>query len=219
MDANDLHDLTAPYALDALEPNEARAYEDHLSGCERCREELGWLQQTATVLAHAAEPVTPPDALRGRILAAARAERPNVVPLRPGHWASRPLAAVAAIAACAAVGLGIWNISLHHDLGQERAALRGVQITGATGSVVVSGSNAALVLADLSPAPVGKTYEAWVIAGGKAYPAGLFGGGQHTIVFKLTRALPAGAVVAVTLEPAGGTQQPTAKPLITSQPV
>jgi anti-sigma factor RsiW len=35
----DLHDLTAAYALDALDPDEAREYEAHLARCERCRAE------------------------------------------------------------------------------------------------------------------------------------------------------------------------------------
>jgi len=46
-----VHDLIAAYALDALEPDEARGYEQHLAGCERCREELASLQATAGALA------------------------------------------------------------------------------------------------------------------------------------------------------------------------
>jgi anti-sigma-K factor RskA len=139
------------------------------------------------------------------------------VPLRP-RW-SRPLAAVAAVAACAAVGLGIWNISLHNRLGRAQEALRAVPLTGARGSVVVAGKRGALVVADLSAAPAGKTYEAWVIHGGKAYPAGVFAGGNKTVVVKLDHAVPAGAVIAVTVEPEGGVDQPTSKPFITSHPV
>ena len=33
MEANALHDLTAAYALDALDPEDARAYEAHLARC------------------------------------------------------------------------------------------------------------------------------------------------------------------------------------------
>jgi anti-sigma factor RsiW len=213
-----VHDLTAAYALDALEPDEARSYEAHLSGCDRCRGELASLQAAAGALAYAAEPVRPPKALRGRILEAARAERPNVVPLRPRAW-SRPLAAVAAAAVAAAVGLAVWNVSLHDDLDQARQALRGVPLTGAKGSVVVAGGSGALVVSDLTPAPPGKTYEAWVLQSGHASPAGTFAGGGRTIVIRLTHALPAGAVVAVTIERAGGVAQPTQKPFITSAPV
>jgi len=162
METETLHELTAAYALDALDPAERQAYEEHLAGCERCREELAELSVAAGSLAYAVEGVTPPPQLRGRILEAARAERPNVVPLRP-RWAY-PVAAVAAVAACAAIGLGAWNVSLHNRLGGAQEALRGVTVKGATGSVVVgSRGSGALVLTGLRPAPAGKTYEAWVI--------------------------------------------------------
>src|SRR5207248_4563323 len=173
-------------------------------------------REAAGALAYAVDPAAPPPALRARILAAARAERPNVVPLRPRrNWAY----AVAAAAAAAAVGLAIWNVSLHDRLGRAQEALRGVPVTGAKGSVVVAGGSGALVVSDLTPAPAGRTYEAWVVQAGHASPAGTFAGGGRTIVIRLRRALPAGAVVAVTLERAGGAPQPTQKPFITSAPL
>jgi anti-sigma factor RsiW len=217
MDNDTLHDLTAAYALDSLEADDARAYEQHLAGCERCQEELASLSAAAGSLAYAVLPVEPPPALRERILQAAVAERPNVVPFRPR---ARPLAAFAAVAACAAVGLGVWNVLLHNDLNSATEALRSVPLTGASGSVVVgAGGSGALVVSNLVSAPAGKTYEAWVIENGKALPAGTFSGGGQTIVIRLTHALPAGAIVAVTLERAGGVEQPTREPFITSQPV
>jgi anti-sigma-K factor RskA len=94
-----------------------------------------------------------------------------------------------------------------------------VPVSGATGSVVVSGNKAALVLSNLAAAPPGKTYEAWVIKGKSVSPAGVFPGGSPTIVLRLSHAVPAGAVIAVTVERAGGVDQPTAKPFITSAPV
>ena len=35
--------MTVAYALDALDADERRAYEEHLVDCERCRDELGGL--------------------------------------------------------------------------------------------------------------------------------------------------------------------------------
>ena len=217
MDAETLHELTAAYALDALEEGEREAFEAHLAECERFRDEVAALSSVAAALAHAVEPVSPPPALRGRILDAARAERPNVVPLRP-RWLS-PVSAVAAVAACAAVGLGIWNISLHNRLSGDRA-LHQVAVNGSPGSFVVSsGTTAALVFARLDAAPAGKTYEAWVIEGKTAVPAGLFRGGSGAVYVPLARKVPRGAVVAATVEPAGGSAQPTAKPFVVSMPV
>src|SRR5690349_9760843 len=121
MDPDAVHDLTAAYALDALDERERETYEEHLARCERCRAELEGLQPSVAALAYAPEAAAPSPALRGRILDAARAERgENVVPLRP-RWAV-PSAIAAAVAACAALGFGIWSASLHSDLSRAQAA-------------------------------------------------------------------------------------------------
>src|SRR5204862_5350511 len=98
MESIDIHDLTTAYALDALSPDEAREYEEHLATCERCRRELAELSSVAGTLAFGVESPPPPPALRDRILVAARAERDNVVPLRP-RWtlAAKAVTAVAAV--------------------------------------------------------------------------------------------------------------------------
>jgi len=222
MDSEALHELTPAYALDALDAldaAEAEAYEQHLAGCSRCREELASLTATVGALAYAAPPAEPPAELRDRILDAARAERPNVVPLRP-RWASPPaFAAVAAVAACVAIGLGVWNVALQNRLGRAENALRAVPLEGANGSVVVGAAGkGVLVVSGLQPAPPGKTYEAWVVHEGAAAPAGLFGGGGTTVV-ALERRLPSGSIVAVTVEPEGGTETPSGEPLLTSAPI
>ena len=219
MDVEKLHDLTAAYALDALDSEEREAFEVHLAECERCREEVAEFSSVAASLAHAVEPASPPPALRERILDAARAERPNVVPLRP-RWAY-PVAALAAVAACAAIGLGIWGFSLHNQLGNSNAqAISRIALSGAPNSFVVySGDSAGLVVSNLTAAPTGKTYEAWVLQGKVASAAGLFQGGSGTRYLSLGRKVPQGSVVAVTVEPAGGSPQPTTKPFLVSMPV
>ena len=80
--ADDVHTLVGPYALDALDEGEEVTFEQHLALCERCREELASLREAAGALAYGAPHAAPPPALKERILAQARAERPNVVPLR-----------------------------------------------------------------------------------------------------------------------------------------
>ena len=107
----DLHDLTAGYALDALDPDERARYEEHLASCETCRAELQEFWQVAGALGRAAGGPTPPASLRDRILEQARDERPNVVPLRR-RIAMPVLASAAAVAALVAVALGIWSLGL-----------------------------------------------------------------------------------------------------------
>jgi anti-sigma-K factor RskA len=223
MEPEALHELSAAYALDALEPDEREVFEEHLAGCESCQVEVAELTLAAVELARAVEPAEPPPALRERILEAARAERPNVLPLRPRRVS--PVWAVAAVAACVAIGLGIWNISLHSRLSDSRSAALGrsqmVPVSGVSGSLVVTPSgSAALVALHLSAAPAGKTYEAWVIHGKNApVPAGLFNGGPGATFVPIDGKVKRGSVVAVTVEPAGGSAQPTSKPFAVSQPV
>jgi len=217
----DVHDLTAAYALHALDERERAAYEAHLAHCERCREELAQLTESAAALAWAVESPPPPPALRARILAG------NVVPLRARH---RPWRAVAAVAACAAVGLGIWSATLSHSLGRERAhssalaiaadpASRKIDLRGHAGMLAVSPhGDAVLVVSKLPAAPHGMTYEAWVIpAGGAPQRAGTFDGGGRMTMVELGRAVPKGATVAATMERDGGVDAPTSRPLLSAQ--
>src|SRR5919201_6155302 len=97
-----VHELAAD-ALDALDDDDRHAFEEHLDGCEECREEFASLRETAAALAFAAEGPVPPPELRRRILAAAAEERSKVVPLHHARrrWAV-PSAAVLAVAACLA---------------------------------------------------------------------------------------------------------------------
>jgi anti-sigma-K factor RskA len=228
MGTEDLHDLTAAYALDALDEHDVRAYEEHLATCDRCREELATLTEASASLAYGVDAPAPAPELRERILETARAERTNVVPLWR-RWA----APAAGIAAAAAIVLAVWGFSLHRQLERERARnaqqLTAVQIvaqpdaqritlSGANGSLVVSKTGqAALVLPGLSRAPAGKTYEAWVIESGKPSSAGLFPGGGDVSLVGLTRGVPNGAVVAVTVEPKGGVARPTGAPVLSAK--
>ena len=219
-----LHDLTAAYALDALDAEDAREYEAHLAHCERCRDELASLSEAAGALAYATDAPAPPAELRARILQQARRERPNVVPLRP-NWA-RPVAAVAAIAACTAIGLGIWAGSLSNNLDDQKRiaavlsdpdALRST-FEGSRGTLVVSSTgDAVLVMNRLAAARPGRTYEAWVASEGSPQPAGTFDGGGKVTVVLLERRVPQGAAVMLTVEQDGGTDAPTTRPFLTVQ--
>ncbi len=64
-----LHDLLAAFALDACEPEEAAAVEEHLTSCHECREEVQDLREAAGWLAGTLAE-EPPPALRDRIAAA-----------------------------------------------------------------------------------------------------------------------------------------------------
>jgi anti-sigma-K factor RskA len=221
--ADEVHALVGPYALDALDEGEERSFEQHLALCARCREELAGLREAAASLAYAAPPTAPPPELKQRILAQARAERPNVVPLKRRRNWTPALGAAAAIAACAAVALGIWAFSLSGSQDPVESVLSkpGSRLVsmGTAGAMAVAPDGTAVLQVSVPPAPSGKTYEAWVIRDGKAKAAGLFPGRAGTSVVEIPRPVRPGAVVAVTLERAGGVQQPTSKPLAQSEKV
>jgi anti-sigma factor RsiW len=215
-----VHDLAAAYVLDALDDEERAAFEAHLEGCAGCRVEVDTLRVPAADLALAVAPASPPTALRGAILEAARAERGNVVPLQPRRSRVVPAAGVAfAVAAAAAVVLAIWVSSLRHSLDRERAAVsvlsdpasRRVPLRGAQGSLVVSPSGRAALVVRLPKPPAGRRYEAWVMDP-QPHRAGLFSGKA----IQLERTVHAGDTVAVTLERSDGVDAPTSKPLLTA---
>jgi hypothetical protein len=215
------HELSAAYALDALDGDELGAYEEHLAGCERCREDVSSFRATAATLAYDVDLPPLPETLEHRILDAARSERANVLPL-PRRWAI-PAAAIGVAAAAAAVVLGIWASHLSNSLDRQRsqnksqAALlailsdcKATPTQGANGRLCVSPTrNAVLAVDGLDPAGPGKTYEAWVIAGKQVEPAGLFHGGPGRQYLRLTKPVPARSTVGVTLERAGGSRTPT----------
>jgi Anti-sigma-K factor rskA/Putative zinc-finger len=215
------HELSAAYALDALDGDELQAYEAHLAGCERCREDVASFRATAGALAYDVELPAAPETLERRILESARAERSNVVPL-PRRWAL-PAAALGVASAAAAIVLGIWAVHLSNSVDHQKqirkeqkslidvlSDCKPTPTQGGSGSVCVAPTRKTVLAVDgLEQAGKGKTYEAWVIAGRRVAPAGLFHGGAGRKYLLLTRPVPAGATVAVTLEKRGGASAPT----------
>jgi anti-sigma factor RsiW len=80
--AEDVHADAVLYAVDALDAAEARAFEEHLAGCARCREEVDSFRETGAELAGAAA-VEPPPELRESVLGAIRGVRPEAGEAEP----------------------------------------------------------------------------------------------------------------------------------------
>jgi anti-sigma-K factor RskA len=224
--AADPHSLVAAYALHALGDDEGHGFEEHLAGCERCRAELAGLREAAAGLAYGVAGPPPPPELKERILAQARRERENVAPLsvrrRPRNWTAG-LAAAAAIAASVAIGLGVWTATRPSDgnafsrvLAQPGAKLIGM---GGRGAVTVAPNGEAALILRAPPAPSGKTYEAWIMRPGAIKPAGLFRGGKGATVLEIQGRVTRGSVIGVTVERAGGVEQPTQKPFAATKAI
>jgi len=218
-------ELIAGQALYALSPDDEERVALHVAECDSCRRQLREAEALAASLAYAVPAEAPPPDLRDRVLAAVEpvveatpAAAP--APARPRQarrsrpWWPRISAVAVPVLAAAVVGLVIWNVSLHSDLSGlhsqlyhgQAGNLRGV------GNVIVKQNGNATLFASIGPAPPGKTYEAWVIRGKVALPAGIFQGGG-TVNLQLTKNARPGDVIAVTVEPAGGTKTPTSAPI------
>ncbi|HET6684774.1 MAG TPA: anti-sigma factor [Gaiella sp.] len=236
MDA-EAHELIAGYALDALSPDDRARAKELLERSEEAREELRAFSETTAAMATATAGAAPRPELRARILDAARTEGQTVVSLDAKRRSRLvpALGAAAALAACAALALGVWGLSVSSDLDDSRAALehsrtaaavlsdpaaRTVALQEGDGRLVVrEGGEAVLVLDAIEPAPAGKTYELWVLDGETPKRAGLFPGGEGRDVVPVEGTVAPGAQVLVTVEREGGVDAPTTAPVVASQPV
>ena len=125
-DMNQPHvtDLLAALALDALEPEEAGAVRRHLTGCEECRRAFEGHLETASLLAEAVTPVTPPEFTRRSIIERVQASskqsraRRKWIPMIPGGWLKgiSPTWGLASLVVIA--GLLISTVLLWRALGQ-----------------------------------------------------------------------------------------------------
>ncbi|MGZ4400587.1 MAG: anti-sigma factor [Gaiellaceae bacterium] len=231
MEPDGIHELTAAYALDALDPEDARLYEEHLAGCERCRQELALLREAAAALGLAAGGPAPPATLRDRIRTAAPLAEAR---RRPRRARGTTVALVTAtFAACASVALGGWSLTLTHRLHATRSQLANVQqvaflmarsdtrhvsLSGRPGQLLVGQDGQAALVVALDRAPSGRVYQVWVLAtlNSRARPAGVLRGGDRPAVV-LSQPVWSGTVVMITLERGGGVPAPTGSPLATAQ--
>jgi anti-sigma factor RsiW len=234
----DLHLLTGAYALDALDDVERAGYERHLRTCPECSAEVIEFQEAAASLAgRVARPA--PDALRARVLAEISRTR-QVSPAARASWPRPSLrqslaAAAAAVLIAGSAGLGgvAWQSHrAEHDarISAEQATRRATQLArvmtdpgrievvgtasvGGTATVMAAGGTAVFAASQLPAPPSGKTYQVWLIDKSGVRSAGLLklsGGSGQSVVSGVTL----GSSVAVSLEPAGGSKQPTTKPVL-----
>ncbi|MFI7382195.1 anti-sigma factor domain-containing protein [Streptomyces sp. NPDC049813] len=244
MDTGNVHTLTGAYALDALDDDERDAFEAHLAGCETCALEVREFTATAGRLALATTSRAPQH-LKSQVLrqiAEVRQEPPGSLAASSGRTRTRHGKALRwALAACAAgiAALGGTTAWEHHQAGEARHRAEALQAQsdqvaavlaasdakvastslkgGARGSVVVSQSTgkAVFIASRMTAPPQGKVYQLWFADGGRMRPAGLMDASRTNQSVLMDGSLGRATGVGITLEPAGGSQQPTSPPLAT----
>lgn len=145
------------------------------------------------------------------------------------------LALAACLAAAAALGgAAVWQYQAAEDARREArqearraeavaevlaapdAALAAGDLPGgARGTVVVSRAEdrAVFLATGMDPAPGGRVYQLWFERGGEMRPAGLMSGGTANEAVLLEGRVADATGMGITLEPAGGSPEPTSDPL------
>ncbi|MER7463038.1 anti-sigma factor [Streptomyces sp. NPDC097981] len=238
----ELHTLTGAYALHALAPTEHEAFTAHLADCPSCRQEVAEFSATAARLAAAAS-APPPARMKDAVLYGIDSVRqqPPLVPAtgRPTTLAAVlrrrafSLALAASLAAAAVLGgVSVWQNQRTEearqqaqaserqlqDLGAVMAApdartVRGRTTGGAATSVVSSKlQNRAVFIGSGLPDPgEGRTYQLWFDDHGSMRPAGLL---AHDGATLMQGGIQGASGVGLTVEPAGGSAQPTTRPVM-----
>lgn len=110
-------------------------------------------------------------------------------------------------------------ISASADPDSAVAVLRGVGQQAGTGfAAFPRDGDGYIVLVDLPPAPPGRTWQAWSFADGEAVSMGVMSIGEDGYaVLANVPFRPGTDLVALTIEEAGGAQQPSGEPVVSGQ--
>lgn len=227
MTHDELRDLVAVYALDALAPEEAEQVEAHLPSCRECRQQLALLREAAASLAAGVAQSAPPPGLRDRILEAARLG-PRRAPSPPRAWMLGLAAAAALI-----VLLGGIDVSLKQrlaELTRTQAQLVTLLASPSARTAILAGTSpatvrlvfdptsrrGALVATGLGDPGRGLVYQLWLVVRQKPESAGVFrpAPGRLTIV-PVAADFDRYDAVAITVERAPrGAPRPTTTPIL-----
>lgn len=221
----EMESLVVASVLDVLDRRQQAEVDAHLATCPRCRTLEASLRETAVEISAGLESA-PPARLRVSVLDAVRAEAaassPTEARMRPSRRAV--IGSALALAASAVVATGV-VVSRPGRSEEEReiarvltagdARLYSTTWESAQVTVVHSASSASSVIEvrGLPPAPRGRDYQIWSMSPAGPEDAGLLrpdGDGRARLLIGSGGA----EGTAVSLEPAGGSEQPTTPPFI-----
>jgi anti-sigma-K factor RskA len=233
-------ELAGLYVLDALDPAERAQVDAHLASCPDAHDEFAEVGAVAPALATLADPVGAPASLKNKVMADYRAGA-GVRAWEPAPATTRPMqrswlgwaAAAAAVLVIAVTAGWAYVAQSNAALEAHRAQMiaRAIDVMAAPGSsvAIMEGSATAagasgfaafgadgagyIVLIDMPVAPAGKTYQAWFIADGVPASAGLLSVDRDGYALMALSGRPGTQVIALTVEPTGGSELPTSDPI------
>jgi anti-sigma-K factor RskA len=225
---DDILDLLTAYALDALEPEEISRIHALLARHPELQATLAELRTTADTLPYGLPEADPAPQLRQRVLDYATGRdgrRPAAPASRPGRvrgWLLGLSGLAAAAVVVAAIGWG-QVVSLRGELVAAQATAEAAQRVVASlqggdshGTIMRTPQGEMVLVVKLPALSPGRIYQLWRIQGGnEPASAGVFNVDQQGYgIFNLAQQPQLDETVAVTNEPAPGSEQPTSNPLI-----
>jgi anti-sigma-K factor RskA len=226
-------DLLPAYAVGSLEADELQRVEEHLLSCWVCRNESSTFQTVADELSLAIPGAAPSPDLRDRLLQRVHSVnrvRPQEkeqaapqTPVRPFWERLLPawgLASLFLIVGLAASSFILWQRVSQLEFATAPGGMRAVPLSAtdsapsATGFVLISadGEDGALVVDGLPPLGESQQYQLWLIRDGKRTSGAVFSTDEKSYGGTRIRAplsLLEYSAVGITIEPAGGSSQPT----------
>lgn len=225
----------AAYALGALDADETTALQAHLKTCDSCRAELAGYQQISSGLLSALPPKAPRPALKQGLVARLPRSQKALRPRWQWRWSFGQLATAALftfllglnlVALFQVRALHLQQVKLSRQLHMQQTALAMVASPHTDTFPVIDGNvagtlivdedknTALLILADLPALEEGKTYQIWLIQpDNQRVSAGLIDPNREnsiTITSLISKdSLQNYTGIGVTVEPAGGSDQPT----------
>jgi len=229
-------DDVAAYALGALEEREAALLEAHLAECEQCTAELGWLQPAVDILPASVEQVTPPPALRARLLETVREEAEPAAERAPakrerrlrlplfGPVSLRPVLAAAAVLLLAVAVTGYALTSGGDDGPPPETFTAAVGKPGeqVRATLEVDGDEGVLHIEGMPPNKPNQVYQAWIqepagsVGKSEVHPSSVFVVAESgTGDVSIPHGLEGADKVMITREPKGGSEVPSESPVMT----
>ena len=244
MDDKSFEGLKDAYALGALPNDERATVEAYLALNPERQAEIDDMVGIAGLLALAPPEQEPPADLRRRLMQVVESEsvQPEVAERPTPSWFGwlggfRNVALGAA--AVLLVGLLSWNVLLQGDVqelrGQVEAArsARSANEAQQTRDIALGGTwaeqgvraevtalkddRAILVVEDMPSMPDDRTGQVWVIRDENPEPSGLLEPSGNMAATAITANLRGADAIAVTVEPAGGSDEPTSDPVLVQE--
>lgn len=229
MTPEELDELLAAYALDAIDDDDRRLVDERVASDPEARQRLAQLEEAVMLAAHE---LGPPDHVWDRLAADVFPGEPRVPHprllvnrARPRRSARRIVAGLAAAACIAALATGIVlattagspnpNLSAAAHAAQDAPGARLADLRGTDGTVAASAvvlpNGSGYLTSQLSALATGRTYQLWALTSNGAVSLGVLGPHPQVAAFTL---VGGARRLIVTNEAAGGVaesqQAPTA---------